>query len=313
MNRNKINKWAIYAYKFFLTLFIFSATAIAIANVNVAANAVTDPYGENSFPYDSDLGGIDSPYSEKWQQVFSSTDSFPIKNSNSLLLDLRCITTADNDLFIGVEQRMDINAPISKVFSIISDFKNYQNLFPGFKDIHIVSNDRNRYLLHWEQIIPIFFIPNIKYEMIYQINPIPITTTATVTTTTTTIAVATKSASKTESTTTTNTSEKKSWLFRYQLKNRGTILNSDGFIYIREKDANTTEYWEQDYFDAKWGVAKVLGKDRIWKDAVTDLAISDFAIKIKAENPDKEYKIIQQDAQKMAATAAENACNFNNK
>ena len=61
---------------------------------------------------------------------------------------------------------------------------------------------------------------------------------------------------------------------------------SDGFVLIQKMDATHTRYIEYDFFDAEWGAAKIMGKNKIWSDAVTGVYHSDLAIKMKTENPE---------------------------
>jgi hypothetical protein len=116
--------------------------------------------------------------------------------------------------------------------------------------------------IFFEQTVPVPFVPNIKYEMLYTIsNPAP-----------------TKR------------------IYRYQLKEAGTIKSSDGLIILKGNADSTTDYTEFDFFDADWGLAKVAGKNKLWHDSVEGIYLSDLAILFKSE----DAKMSDRDARKLA-------------
>ena len=200
------------------------------------------------FSLTAELGGVNSAYTETTLRMMQSIISAPPTLPSEF--QLHCFEKPDNELYIGVEQSVLINAPFANVEAVLNDIDHYSELFPGYKKTSIVSRDENKLLTFWEQRIPIFFVPNVKYEMVYLLNrPTPNQAT-----------------------------------YRYQLKNKGTLKASDGFIVIQKKDDLHTEYHEVDFVDAEWGAAKILGKTKIWQDSVEGIYHSDLAVKLKAEN-----------------------------
>jgi hypothetical protein len=201
----------------------------------------------------SDLGGVPSLYTPILSQLLQSPARLDntAPPSSSKPLELRCWTTAGDDLYVGVGQSMRIQAPFARVEAILDDIDHYKDLFRDFKDIHVITRDGGLLHTYWEQKVPLFFIPNVKYEMTYLIDA----------------------------------SSPDRRIYRYQLSNPSDVKQSDGFIMIHKEDEGFTRYVEYDFFNAEWGAAKVLGKDKLWREAVEGFAVSDQAIKLKAENP----------------------------
>ena len=240
----------------------------------------------------ADLGGVASPYSAKMEaavgrvlkQLDSAGQPAPGAEAGGTSaaggtvsagaaaapqIALRCWTTAGNELYIGVEQHLEIQASVAAVKAVLDDMDHYAEIFSGFSDIHILNRDGARSFSYWEQTVPLPFVPNVKYEMIYQ----------------------TQSPSDTRH------------VYRYQLRRPSKVLRSDGFIVIAASpDGRKTSFTEYDFFDAEWGSAKVFGPRRLWSSAVEDLALSDFGIKFRTENPKwSGHKVRSQSRHELAS------------
>lgn len=174
---------------------------------------------------------------------------------------LRCLTTQENPTYIGVEQWMEIDAPVERVKAILDDFESYKKLFVGFDDVKVLKSDGNTHVLYWEQHIPV--LPNISYEMNYLVSQL---------------------------------SDGK-YVYRYQLRQARSIHFSDGVIVLESASPMKTRYSEYDFFDANWGLMS-LSKERIWTESVEGIYLSDLAIKLKAENPSWDYDRIREEARK---------------
>ncbi len=199
-----------------------------------------------------DLGGVKSPYTEPlFKLLETEIGKPPTGEALTAPISLQCWETPGNDLYIGVEQRLSIHASLAQTEAVLDDFDHYKDLFPGYKDVHVQSRKADRLEIAWEQIVPVFFVPNVKYVMLYQVD----------------------------------THDPTRVTYRYQLKTRGDLKVSDGFILISKQSDTLTSYVEDDFFDAEWGAAKVFGRDRIWGDTLEGIAESDLAVKLKAENP----------------------------
>ncbi len=206
--------------------------------------------------------GPQSPYTE-WMLTLlaqwpASGRRFPGEGERPVWL--RCLETPDHPNYVGVEQTLRVNAPFEAVLSVLEDINHYAEIFPSYKDIRILENTGTKLLTYWEQIIPFFLLPNVKYEMWYLVAK----------------------------------SHPGRAIFRYQLKSSNSLKSSDGVIVI-EKNGERTDYTEYDFFDAKWGLL-ALSPQRIWRESVEGIFLSDMGIKLKAEDPKKSGKDIQQSA-----------------
>lgn len=218
----------------------------------------------NAHEIDENLPGPSSPYTALILDLLHHWPPRQIQESSpedSNPVHLRCIETQGQRFYIGLEQTMTINASLQSVEKVMDGFDHYQELFDGFDDIHVVSRDSNRFRIFWEQHIPLFFIPNIKYETWYLVD---------------------------------NTHPNRV-IYRYQLAQSGKIKTNDGLIVIENAGPNKTRYIEYDFFDAEWGILKDISPGRIWTDSVEGIYLSDVAIRLKAEHPDLSYsKIVEE-------------------
>ncbi len=198
---------------------------------------------------DNRLSGVKGFYTPRISSLIAQVESGDAPKPQSSI-ELTCYRHPSDKYYIGVKQVLLIHAAIEKVKAVLDDINNYDHLFPGYKDVRVVSRNGADLLTYWEQTAPLPIIPNIKYEILYHISEL-------------------KNSAR---------------LYRYQLYKPTRITASDGFILIRSVDAATTSYVEYDFFNANWGAAKILGAKKIWRDSVEGLALSDLATKLRAEN-----------------------------
>jgi hypothetical protein len=221
-----------------------------------------------AFSNDTKLPGPKSPYTQILLKAHKdwATLQAHIPAEEADPLTIRCIETPGEEFYVGLEQHMTVAAPMESVDKVISDLDNYKNLFPGFEDVKIIEKNENLWTSEWEQIIPVFFIPNIKYQMSYLIDH----------------------------------SQKDRSFYRYQLKESGNIYHFDGLIVLERVNTKRTKYTEFDFYNANYGPLKVFAPSSIWKDGVHDLVQSDFAVKLKSENPDWDYAKIKKQSETLA-------------
>lgn len=209
------------------------------------------------------LGGVVSPYTARLEALSKSmvaSKQFPVPKGPEI--ELKCFSTPGNELYIGVEQKLKINAPLAAVTKVIDDIDHYADIFPGYSDIHVISREGDRLTSYWEQTVPIPFVPNVKYEMLYRLETIG--------------------------------SDQK--LYRYQLKKSEKLLKSDGFVLVRADGEKSTLFYEIDFFDAKWGSAKIFGKRKLWSNVLEDMAASDYGIKLRAEHSDWNARKVRRES-----------------
>ncbi|MGK5089164.1 hypothetical protein WDW86_16560 [Bdellovibrionota bacterium FG-2] len=179
------------------------------------------------------------------------------------------IETPNNEFYIGLQQRMWVNAPLERVEAILDDVKGYQEIFPDLDDVHVVSRTNNMFVTFWEQHVPVFFIPNVKFEMNYIVNK--------------------------------PSTDRK--IYRYQLRKGQHLKKNNGAIIIeRDKSSDSkdkTRYTEFDFYDADWGPLKTLAPGRIWKESIGGIFVSDLAVKLKAENPSWPNQKVKEESKKL--------------
>lgn len=212
------------------------------------------------YPLQTEFKGPKSIYTDL---VFAKLKSQLELDSSSLLhgpgdglLTLRCVETPRQDLYMGLEQVQQISAPLERVQAVMDDIDHYKDIFPEFARTEVISRDHNLWLTGWEQHVPVFFVPNVRYEVDYLVgSPSP-----------------------------------NQRVYRYQLHKSEDLIASDGFIVLSAIDAQHTAYFELDFYDAHWGLGGVLGKGKLWRENVRGLALSDIGAKLKAENPTWDRK-----------------------
>jgi hypothetical protein len=178
---------------------------------------------------------------------------------------LACLKTAGNDGYVGLIQKQLILAPFEAVVRVVEDVSSYDRLFPGYKKISLDKKEGNRWETTWEQIIPVPFIPNIRFRMIYFVSE----------------------------------PEPGIKMYRYTLMEPGQIKANDGLIVLEKKLENGKEvtlYTELDFIDANWGILKTFGYQRIWANCIRGIAQADIAIRLKAENPAWKDATVQKKA-----------------
>jgi hypothetical protein len=218
-----------------------------------------------TFRYTDNLGGIPSPYTAA---LIAAVADWPPPDIDYARSDpnpvwLSALSTPDNPYYIGVEQVMAIEAPVARVDHVLRDIDHYVDYFPGYKDIHVVSRDGQRFLTSWEQIIPIPLVSNVKYDMRYGIDE----------------------------------SQPGRVIFRYQLQDSNRLKVSDGVIVLEGK-GDHTRYTEYDFFDADYGIAKAFGSDRIWSDSLEGFYLSDVGIKLRAEHKGWPFSRVRSESAK---------------
>lgn len=234
--------------------------------ISVSAELLAAEKFSLKYKIDTNLEGPSSQYTKSLIQLarLESVESQKLASISGKVA-LECYGTKDEKYFVGAKQYFEIKAPVEKVRSVLDDFAHYKDIFLGLKDVHVVSQDGNRVTTFWEQKIPVFFIPNVKYEMNYLIDH----------------------------------SRSEGSIYRYQLKQSKNIRTSDGLIVIHQKAGNPQEtvYLEYDFVDADWGALETFAPSRIWGDTIEGLYASDLAVQYRAEHPDWDFDKVRDESE----------------
>jgi len=242
---------------------VAGALAIAI----LGAGAVKTPL------YATDLGGIPSRYTapllealKTWPPPidYAAPDPSPVR--------LVALSVPDEEFYVGAQQVMWIEAPLSAVDKVLRDVDHYAEIFPGYEDIHIESREGSgasgsapgsRFTTYWEQRIPVPFVANVKYHMLYVVDD----------------------------------TRPGRVVYRYQLKESNRLKFSDGAIVI-ESFGRRTRYTEYDFFNADYGIVKTLAPGRIWREALEAMFLSDAGVKLRAEHPDWKAEQVRKESER---------------
>ncbi len=232
-----------------------------ILKISLAANPT-------SYSISSKLDAVESIYT---QPLVKLIQAWPPVGLNQLEKEndpvkIICFGTPQNDLYIGAEQLMIIDADMSEVEKILDDFSHYKDLFDGLINVEVKNPDKNRFNVILEQEVPIPFVSNEKNEMVYLVDK----------------------------------SQSNRKIYRYQLKSSNHLKYNDGAIVIESLSKGKTLYVEFDFWDAEWGIAKSFAPERIWKDSLEGLYQSDMAVKLRAENKGWDYKRIKEMSKDLA-------------
>ena len=207
---------------------------------------------ESEYPIDIKLPGIESRYSgvlvdlaNNWPSQLN--EKMP---DDATRINIQCFGTPGNEYYIGVRQQLLIKATFDRVEAVVDNLSAYAKIFDDLVKVDILEKDKNKWLTFWEQRIPFPFVSNDKTEIFYVLK-------------------------KSEGIK----------FYRYLLKKSNNLKFNDGLIVIEKKSPNETIYTELDFWDANWGIAKSKGVDGIWLDSVRGVIQSDFALKMKSEEP----------------------------
>ena len=199
-----------------------------------------------------------SLYSEKIKNISLEKISSVFPHHDS---DVICLSTPENPFLIGMVHQVPIHSAVEKVIAVFEDFESYPRIFKDLKQVKILEkNGPKDFIVEYENIIPIPFVPNSVYQMQYH--------------------------GKTE--------DKPQFqiIYRFELKKGNELKSLDGVVVIKKL---SPLYQEVDFMDADWGLAKTFAGKTIWQDTVTGSFESDFGLKFKSETPSMESKeIIKQ-------------------
>ena len=165
---------------------------------------------------------------------------------------------------------MLIAAPFERVASVVDDYGSYVGLFDGLNKVETLSLDGNRATTHWEEVVPLPFVPNEHNQMIHLVS----------------------------------TPRAGFKVYRYGLKKGDRLKSNDGVIVLEATSFGQTLYTEFDFFDADWGLAKSFGVPKLWKECLEGVYQSDYALKLRAEHIDWTSEKVRETSKQYAESMA---------
>lgn len=203
---------------------------------------------------DEDLGGPPSRYAADMVRLLDAPRAAPDEGPERPL-HLTCLPTPGQPRYVGARQAQTIRAPLTVVAGILDDIPHYPELFPDLVQVRVVdrAGDPDRYVTAWEQRVPVFFLPNTRYELTHLVDR----------------------------------SRPDQVIYRYRLLRSRDLTNSDGLVILEALGPALTRFTEYDFFDAHWGP---LTAGMVWGASLKGIFLSAVAIQLRAEHPDWSYR-----------------------
>ena len=216
------------------------------------------------------LEGIESAYTEYLAQVLEHWAWAHAEAPEAGPVAITCLATAHADGYIGMRQVANIHAPLSVVESVLDDIDHFKDLFPDTVDVHVLPGTQAgpRFATAWVQRAPIFFMPDINYEMSHLVDK--------------------------------TTPERA--VYRYKLRRGDRLIASDGLVVLEATGPATTQFTEYDFFNGHWDLIPTW---IVWRESLRGAFHSDLAIKLKAENPTWSYARIAAEAKRLTSAQSD--------
>ena len=173
-------------------------------------------------------------------------------------IKVACLKNEDHPLYILAAQYYSVVAPLAQVEKVLREFSAYPQLFDGLVDIKVEELGTDLFSLAMEQSVPVPFASNIKTTMKYKIEK-----------------------------------DRNKVIFRYHLVKSNNLNFYDGFILLKAVDDQHTEIKEFDFWDADWGIAKMVGTESLYNQSLQAIYQTDLAIKWRSEKSDESYREIK--------------------
>ncbi len=188
---------------------------------------------------------------------------------------LTCHRHPERPFFMGASVTQTINDSPDKVIAILDNVEKYGELFAGFEEIKRTETTPTGFSVFWHRPIPVPFVPDLRYETTY-LN---------------------KSYSPDKKT------------YRYQMKKHIDLLKSvDGLIVVEAVAPKKTRFTQIIFWDGKYGPKETFSPTGIWKDNMRDVYHSNYAIKLRAENPGWDADKLKAEVQKVTNEKTIEAC-----
>ena len=219
---------------------------------------------------DDALPGPDSPYTARLARLASN---WLVAGSAGEILppvELTCLETANVDAYVGTLRRVVIQAPIETVEAVLNDIAHYREWMPGAVDVHVIpgSTSGNRFATSWEQRVPVFFLPNITYELSHVVDK---SRTGVV-------------------------------IYRYKLRRSDMLLASDGIAILETLGPGRTRFTEYGFFRPR---PSVVPASVIWQQSVKGAFRSAVSIKVRAENPGWSDGELSRESERLEESSSE--------
>ena len=209
-----------------------------------------------------------SPLAWAEQNFSAMLDSLPPPQfvNNGKPLQIRFVRLSDNPWQMGIVQVVEVDAPVEKLIATLDQVERYGEIF---KDVRKSERRRatsaDEYSLYTETYIPVPLVSNDKTTMRYKLKR-----------------------------------EKTRVLYRFSLEESNNLRRFEGLAGAEKRDANRSVYWEIDLMEPGFGATRVIPAKKFWKESGLGSAQSDWAVKLRSEQPARAGAEILAESEKYA-------------
>jgi hypothetical protein len=208
------------------------------------------------------LSRIEALVDEAWKQ---GRPAFPLADAKGPALSFVKLSPAD-PWQVGILQVVPVDAPFEKLVATLDDTAGYVGLFQDLK----ISERRNEkgpddFVLFTETSIPIPFVANDRTSAHYTV-----------------------------------TRAKNRVKYRFTLVEGNHLKTFTGLIGLEAREGGKSVYWEFDLIEPSYGAGRILPPKKFWKESALSSAQSDWAIKLRTEQPGLAKEKILEESGKLA-------------
>jgi len=161
----------------------------------------------------------------------------------------KCLSSKQDPLLIGAFHQTIIKAPFEKVRKVYENFEAYPEFISAFKKMKTIQTEKQNVLISIEGAVPFFFIPNSHYDLWYD----------------------------------TKYSDPTTVVYTCQLSKSNDLVSMDGLTVIKKISDQESSFFELDFVNGQWGIAKTLTPKMIWNETIRGFFSGDHELRIRAE------------------------------
>jgi hypothetical protein len=213
------------------------------------------------------LDAPDIGYSQHFARIVGLLSSRRVVSQAPIGVELTCIATPEQDSYVGFLKRTTIHASLSAVEGVLDDVAHYRDLFPGTVDVKVISGSSlgARFATLWEQRVPVFFLPNVRYELSHVVDK----------------------------------SVPGMGVYLYRLRHGDRLIASDGLVVLEALGQEVTQFTEYGFFHPR---SEPVPASVVWRESLRGAFLSIVGIALKAENPDWSYERIAAEGERRLAS-----------
>jgi uncharacterized membrane protein len=164
---------------------------------------------------------------------------------------LRAIVTPGEPNTIGMIKHLVVHAPLERVIELCERFEDYPKIWEDVVGVKVLSRDRNRLVTEWERKRPAFFLPKIRYKILYVIDH----------------------------------SRPDRAVYRQQLIEGNSVRSTDALIVYEKLGKNETRISVLNFFEPDLGAFRGIVEGKIRRKSMESAFKDDIAFRARLEHP----------------------------